>query len=57
MRLVELIRGDKTSDETYAKAREFANAIGKTSVDAPNQAGFIVNRVINMRPTSLVHLF
>lgn len=48
MRLVELIRGDKTSDETYAKAREFANAIGKTSVDAPNQAGFIVNRVINM---------
>ena len=48
MKLVELIRAEKTSDEAYAKAREFADAIGKTSVDAPNQAGFIVNRVINM---------
>lgn len=48
MKLVELIRGAKTSDETAAKAKEFAAAIGKTSVDAPNQPGFIVNRVINM---------
>lgn len=46
MRLVELIRGDATSDETFAAAKELADAIGKTSVVAPNQPGFIVNRLI-----------
>ena len=39
--------GEKTSDEAFAKTHEFADAIGKTSVDAPNTPGFIVNRVIN----------
>ena len=47
MKLVEIIRGEKTSDEAFAKTHEFADAIGKTSVDAPNTPGFIVNRVIN----------
>lgn len=47
MRLVEIIRGEKTSDEAFAKTHEFADAIGKTSVDAPNTPGFIVNRAIN----------
>ncbi len=46
MRLTELIRGEKTSDEAYVVAKEFAAAIGKTKVDAPNQPGFIVNRII-----------
>lgn len=47
MKLVEIIRGEKTSDEAFTKTHEFADAIGKTSVDAPNTPGFIVNRVIN----------
>lgn len=47
MKLVELVRGEKTSVETYEKAKEFAEAIGKTTVDAPNTPGFIVNRIIN----------
>ena len=46
MKLAELIRGEKTSDEAYVVAKEFATAIGKTTVDAPNQPGFIVNRII-----------
>lgn len=46
MRLVELIRGEKTCDEAYAAAKEFAATIGKTAVVAPNQPGFIVNRII-----------
>lgn len=46
MKLAELIRGKKTSDATYEGAKEFASAIGKTTVDAPNQPGFIVNRII-----------
>lgn len=46
MRLAELIRGAATTDEVYAATREFAQALGKTTVLAPNQPGFIVNRII-----------
>ncbi len=46
MKLVEVIRGEKTSDETVASAQEWAASIGKETVlvnkDAP---GFIVNRI------------
>lgn len=46
MKLLEIIRGEKTSDKTVEKAREFGEQIGKISVlvqkDAP---GFIVNRI------------
>lgn len=47
MKLVEIIRGEKTSDEAYEATRELAEAIGKTAVSAPNTPGFIVNRIIN----------
>ena len=46
MKLVELIRGIATADETYHKVKEFAIAIKKTVVDAPEYPGFIVNRVL-----------
>lgn len=46
MKLVELIRGIATDDETYGKVREFALSIGKTVVDAPEYPGFIVNRIL-----------
>lgn len=46
MKLVELIRGTATCDKAYAYAKELSLKIGKTSVDAPNQPGFIVNRLI-----------
>ncbi len=46
MKLVELIRGIATDDETYSKIREFSLSIGKTVVDAPEYPGFIVNRVL-----------
>lgn len=47
MKLVEIIRGEKTSDAAYEATRELAEAIGKTAVSAPNTPGFIVNRIIN----------
>lgn len=47
MKLVEIIRGEKTSDAVYEATRELAEAIGKTAVSAPNTPGFIVNRIIN----------
>lgn len=46
MKLVELVRGLATDDDTYNKVREFALSIKKTVVDAPEYPGFIVNRIL-----------
>ncbi len=46
MKLVELVRTIDTSDETIAVAREFAEACGKTVVDAQDRPGFIVNALL-----------
>ena len=46
MKLLEVIRGEKTSDETFAAAMTFAPTIGKTPVSVKNEVpGFIVNRL------------
>ncbi len=46
MKLVELIRGFATSDETYNTAREFVEKIGKTPVEVQEAPGFVVNRIL-----------
>lgn len=46
MKLVELVRGLATSDDTYRKVKEFAGQIGKATVDAPEYPGFMVNRIL-----------
>lgn len=46
MALLEIIRGLQTSDDTHAKAIEFASAIGKTPVGVKNSPGFAVNRIL-----------
>ncbi|MFT7521855.1 MAG: 3-hydroxybutyryl-CoA dehydrogenase, partial [Kiritimatiellia bacterium] len=47
MKLVELIRGLQTSDETYARVNAAAEGMGKTTVlAAKDMPGFIVNRVL-----------
>lgn len=46
MKLLELVRGLVTSDETYGIVKEFAKIIGKTTVDAPEFPGFMVNRIL-----------
>ncbi len=45
MRLCELIRAIKTSDETIAIVAEVAQKMGKTTVVAKDVPGFIVNRI------------
>lgn len=45
MKLVEIVRGADTSDETIERARAFVERIGKTAVLAADTPGFIVNRV------------
>ena len=46
MALLELIRGLQTSDDTHAKAVEFAKRVGKVPITAKNSPGFAVNRIL-----------
>jgi len=46
MPLVEVIRGEKTSDETVATTVAYATAMGKSAVVVKDCPGFYVNRVL-----------
>ena len=46
MRLVEIIRGLATSEDTYQATRGLAERVGKTTMTAQDFPGFIVNRVL-----------
>ena len=45
MRLVEIIRGKQTSDETIARAYDYVTAIGKTPIVVNDSRGFFTSRV------------
>ncbi|MEV7867607.1 3-hydroxyacyl-CoA dehydrogenase family protein [Streptomyces sp. NPDC088124] len=58
MRLCELVRGYKTSDETLAIAREFAESVGKTCVVVNRDvAGFVTTRLISALVMEAVELY
>ncbi|MFJ7997798.1 3-hydroxyacyl-CoA dehydrogenase family protein [Streptomyces sp. NPDC096310] len=58
MRLCELVRGYKTSDETLATAREFAESVGKTCVVVNRDvAGFVTTRLISALVMEAVALY
>jgi len=46
MKLVEVIRGIATSDETYAKVKDFSEKLGKVPVECNDYPGFVSNRVL-----------
>jgi 3-hydroxybutyryl-CoA dehydrogenase len=46
MKLVEVIRGMATSDETYERVRTLAEQMGKTALDCQDSPGFVSNRVL-----------
>jgi 3-hydroxybutyryl-CoA dehydrogenase len=46
MKLVELIRGQATSDESMAIANSLCATLGKTPIEAADYPGFIANRVL-----------
>ncbi|MBL4893535.1 MAG: 3-hydroxybutyryl-CoA dehydrogenase [Emcibacter sp.] len=46
MKLVELIRGIATSEETYHVAEKFIKRLGKTSANSEDFPAFIVNRLL-----------
>jgi len=46
MKLVEVIRGIATSNETYERVRALAAQMGKTALDCQDSPGFVSNRVL-----------
>jgi 3-hydroxybutyryl-CoA dehydrogenase len=46
MKLVEVVRGLTTSDDTYQSLMEFSRSLGKEPITAPDKPGFIVNRLL-----------
>lgn len=45
MKLVEIVRGLETSDETVTRARAWASVIGKTSIEVNEAPGFTTSRI------------
>ena len=46
MKLVEVIRGIATSDETYATVKDLSEKLGKVPVECNDYPGFVSNRVL-----------
>jgi len=46
MKLVEVIRGIATSDETYAKVKDLSEQLGKVPVECNDYPGFVSNRIL-----------
>ena len=44
--LVEIVRGLRTSDETYGRVREFGESLGKSSVKVFEYPGYVTTRII-----------
>jgi 3-hydroxyacyl-CoA dehydrogenase len=47
MRLIEVIEGEESSEETLQTASNFAQAIRKTAIRCGEVPGFVVNRILN----------
>jgi len=58
MRLVELIRGFTTSDETLSIARDFSERLGKTAIVVVKESpGFVVNRMLSFMINEAMYVY
>lgn len=55
MKLVEVIRGYATSDETTAKIMEIAERLGKVPVEVNDYPGFVANRILMPMINEAIH--
>jgi len=46
MKLIEIIRGETTTQEMFDKVKAISEEIGKTPVEVNEAAGFVVNRIL-----------
>ncbi len=56
MKLVEIIRTEKTSDNVLKKTHEFARRFNKISINAKDAPGFIVNRLLFIMINEACHM-
>ena len=56
MKLVEVVRGECTSEETVLKATQFVKKTGKLPVVVKDSPGFLVNRILMPYLIEAVHL-
>lgn len=57
MRLLEVVRGDETSEETYKAMMEWGKAVGKTCITCKDTPGFVVNRLLVPYIAEAIRLF
>jgi 3-hydroxybutyryl-CoA dehydrogenase len=46
MKLIELIRGLETSDETFQTIKDLSIAVGKDPIEVKDSPGFVVNKIL-----------
>jgi 3-hydroxybutyryl-CoA dehydrogenase len=56
MPLVEIARGNHTSDKTFEIVESFAKKIGKTAIEVQNSPGFVVNRILFLMINEAIHV-
>jgi 3-hydroxybutyryl-CoA dehydrogenase len=56
MKVVELVKGEKTSDEALNRARIFAKNLGKVVVDVKDSPGFVSNRILMLFINESIHI-
>ncbi|OWR45288.1 3-hydroxyacyl-CoA dehydrogenase [Danaus plexippus plexippus] len=57
MRLLEVVRGEKTSDNTYKAMMEWGKTVGKTCITCKDTPGFVVNRLLVPYIAEAIRLF
>ncbi|GBP18058.1 Hydroxyacyl-coenzyme A dehydrogenase, mitochondrial [Eumeta japonica] len=57
MRLLEVVRGAETSDQTYNTMMEWGKAVGKTCITCKDTPGFVVNRLLVPYIAEAIRLF
>lgn len=53
---VEIIKGLKTSEETYQKTRQLAEKLSKRPVYSSDKAGFVINRILMPLINEAIHV-
>lgn len=56
MKGVEVIRGQLTSEETFAAARDYVRSLGKEPIETVDYAGFIVSRLLDVMMNEAVKM-
>ncbi|XP_075980580.1 putative 3-hydroxyacyl-CoA dehydrogenase B0272.3 isoform X2 [Anticarsia gemmatalis] len=57
MRLLEVVKGDHISEETYQAMMEWGKSVGKTCITCKDTPGFVVNRLLGPYSAEAIRMF